>query len=86
MLMRSADAVGIVFQTVDIFNATSGVWTNANLSVARYDLAATSLPNYGLAIFAGGQGASYVLLTVFARGWCLGRGRMRMVNCAAADC
>ena len=76
MLMRSADAVGIVFQTVDIFNATSGVWTNANLSVARYDLAATSLPNYGLAIFAGGQGASYVLMTVIAREWCLGRGRV----------
>ena len=43
-----------VFNTVDIFNATSGIWTTAALSVARYGLAATSLPNDGLAIFAGG--------------------------------
>jgi len=41
---------------VDIFNATSGIWTTAALSVARYYVAATSLPNDGLAIFAGGQG------------------------------
>ena len=40
--------------TVDIFNARSGIWTTAALSVARYGLAATSLPNDGLAIFAGG--------------------------------
>ena len=39
---------------VDIFNATSGTWTTAALSVARAGLAATSLPNQGLAIFAGG--------------------------------
>ena len=43
----------IFFNTVDIFNASSGVWTIAALSVARAGLAATSLPN-GLAIFAGG--------------------------------
>ncbi len=72
----------MAFNTVDIFNATSGVWTNANLCVARYGLAATSLPNYGLAIFAGGSSASYVLMTVIARVLCFGRGRM--VNCAAA--
>ena len=85
--MRSADAVGIVFQTVDIFNATSGVWTNANLSVARTSLTATSLPNYGLAIFAGGSSASYVLITVIARGGCVGRGRMAScAAAAAADC
>jgi len=40
--------------TVDIFNARSGIWTTAALSVARYYVAATSLPNDGLAIFAGG--------------------------------
>ena len=40
--------------TVDIFNARSGIWTTAALSVARSDLVATSLPNDGLAIFAGG--------------------------------
>jgi hypothetical protein len=39
---------------VDIFNSTSGRWTTAALSVARIYLAATSLPEQGLAIFAGG--------------------------------
>ena len=39
---------------VDIFNATSGRWTTAALSVAKGYLAATSLPEQGLAIFAGG--------------------------------
>jgi hypothetical protein len=34
-----------------------GTWTTASLSVARCCLAATSLPNDGLAIFAGGYGA-----------------------------
>ena len=41
---------------VDIFNVTSGAWSTANLSVARSSLAATSLPNVGVAIFAGGLG------------------------------
>jgi len=40
--------------TVDIFNAISGNWSTAELTVARSDLSATSLPNHGLAIFAGG--------------------------------
>jgi hypothetical protein len=39
---------------VDIFDARSGLWSKATLSVARGYLAATSLPNQGLAIFAGG--------------------------------
>ena len=41
---------------VDIFNVslTSGAWSTAVLSVARSNLAATSLPNLGVAIFAGG--------------------------------
>ena len=56
------------FNTVDIFNATSGVWTVAALSVARAYLAATSLPNDGLAIFGGGAGASYLLMSVIAGG------------------
>jgi len=38
--------------------APLGTWANASsLSVGRGGLAATSLPNDGLAIFAGGQGA-----------------------------
>ena len=43
-----------VFNSVDIFDARSGRWTTAALSVARDYLAATSLPEQGLAIFAGG--------------------------------
>ena len=35
-------------------SASPGTWTTAALSVARAALAATSLPNDGLAIFAGG--------------------------------
>ncbi len=47
---------------VDIFDGTSGRWTTAALSVARYLLAATSLPNQGLAIFGGGWNGTYVIL------------------------
>ena len=50
-------ALSGVLNTVDIFNVRSGLWTTAVLSVARDSLAATSLPNDGLAIFAGGYGA-----------------------------
>jgi hypothetical protein len=52
MLMRCAG--GGISNAVDIFDATSGRWTTAALSVARGYLAATSLPEQGLAIFAGG--------------------------------
>ena len=64
--MRCAAENLVALNTVDIFNARSGVWTTAALSVARWYLAATSLPNDGLAIFAGGQGASRVLMSVIA--------------------
>ena len=43
---------------VDIFNVASGAWSTAALSVARRSLAATSLPNLGLVIFAGGSGTN----------------------------
>ncbi len=46
----------VLMDTVDIFNATSGEWSTAALSEPRSQLAATSLPNQGLAIFAGGIG------------------------------
>jgi hypothetical protein len=46
-----------VFATVDIFNANTGLWTTAALSQARSMLSATSLPDQGVAYFAGGQGA-----------------------------
>jgi hypothetical protein len=55
MLMRFAGRSSVL-NTVDIFNAISGRWSTAALSVARYLLAAASLPNQGLAIFAGGGG------------------------------
>jgi hypothetical protein len=47
---------------VDIFNATNRQWTTAALSVATDGHAATSLPNQGLAIFAGGWIGAYVIL------------------------
>ncbi len=61
--MRFADRSGVL-NTVDIFNAISGEWSTAALSVVQSRLAAiaaTSLPNLGLAIFAGGQGMFFVV-------------------------
>ena len=39
---------------VDLYNSASGTWSTAQLSVARFLLAATSVGN--VAIFAGGSG------------------------------
>jgi hypothetical protein len=61
MLMHCAGLGGST-DAVDIFDATSGRWTTAALSVARADLAATSLPDQGLAIFAGGVVSGTVLI------------------------
>ncbi len=56
-----------VSNAVDIFNVTSGAWSTAALSEARYALAATSLPNVGVAIFAGGWSTcSRVYFRIFA--------------------
>jgi hypothetical protein len=60
MLMRFAGRYGYS-NAVDIFNAASGSWSTAALSVARSDLAATSLPDQELAIFAGGAGMFFVV-------------------------
>jgi hypothetical protein len=49
-----ADTVSSV---VDIFDAIIGRWSSAALTEARGGIAATSLPNQGLAIFAGGFGS-----------------------------
>jgi hypothetical protein len=54
-LTLCAEGSGSVSNVVDIFNVTSGAWSTAALSVARYFLAATSLPNLEVAIFAGGE-------------------------------
>ena len=61
-------AVGSFSNVVDIFNATSGAWSTAALSVGRGYLAATSLPNVGVAIFAGGSSGTccHVCFRIFA--------------------
>ena len=54
LLLLIANAGGNAYNVVDIFNVSSGRWSTDVLSVGRYYIAATSLPNQGLAIFAGG--------------------------------
>jgi hypothetical protein len=54
--MLCAVSGGGLSNVVDIFNVTAGTWSTAALSQARTFLAATSLPNAGVAIFAGGAG------------------------------
>ncbi len=41
---------------VDLYNSTSGSWSTARLSVARYAIAATSVGN--VAIFGGGDSST----------------------------
>jgi hypothetical protein len=66
-LMPCAADGGGISNAVDIFNVASGAWSTAVLSVARGYLAATSLPNLGVAIFAGGYGTcSHVCFLIFA--------------------
>ena len=66
-LMRCA--VGSSYSdAVDIYNLTSGAWSTAALSAARTYLAATSLPNHAVAIFAGGYNCTccHVDFRIFA--------------------
>ena len=44
---------------VDVYNGTTGAWSTAQLSVARYWLAAASVGN--VALFAGGSNNSALL-------------------------
>jgi hypothetical protein len=55
LLLLIADSGDPYSNAVDIFDGNSGRWGTAVLSVARFNLAATSLPKQGLAIFAGGS-------------------------------
>jgi hypothetical protein len=56
LLLLIADSGGSsMSDVVDIFDGSSGRWSTAVLSVGRCCLSATSLPNQGLAIFAGGM-------------------------------
>ena len=50
--MRVAAVDNGLYIAVDLYNSASGTWSTAQLSVARYGLAATSVGN--VAIFAGG--------------------------------
>jgi hypothetical protein len=70
------------FHVVDIFNVTSGTWSTAaqSLSVARYYLAATSLPNLGVAIFAGGYSTFFMLVFVALREGCFLRDELNCLS------
>jgi hypothetical protein len=54
---------------VDIFNVKAGSWSTAELSRGRGHLAATSLPNEGIVIFAGGEGATCCVCFVVVCLW-----------------
>jgi hypothetical protein len=62
-------ADGAYFSVVDIFNVTAGTWSTAALSQARDYLAATSLPDAGVAIFAGGGTSCDILFGVLRDGY-----------------
>ena len=79
-LMRCADVIGNKRADVDIFDAGSRQWTTAALSITRDRFAATSLPNHGLAIFAGGDGLWFAFCfwrLMLRRAVCCGRGSGR---------
>ena len=82
----------------DLYNGASGTWSTAQLSVARRELAATSVGN--LAIFAGGWDGN-CSVTLFVEGllvwvdacgrWCdvcviEARGLLLVVFCVAGGC
>ena len=66
-LTPCAAGSGSFSNAVDIFNVASGAWSTAALSEARGNLAATSLPNLGVAIFAGGQSTCCQCCLFFSR-------------------
>ena len=57
---------GFGSNAVDLYNSASGTWSTAQLSVARWYLAATSVGN--VAIFAGGYVRGNCSLTLFVEG------------------
>ena len=74
LLPSYAASAGAISNRVDLYNSATGTWSTAQLSVARFELAATTVGN--TAMFAGGwtqnQGG---------RCWCL---RMSRVFARAA--
>ena len=55
-LTRATAGGGVAYNVVDVYNGTTGAWSTAQLSVARYGLAAASVGN--VALFAGGANGS----------------------------
>jgi len=47
--------IRVCSRVVDIFNGLTRTWSTAQLSAAREESAATSLPGQGLVLFAGGS-------------------------------
>jgi hypothetical protein len=70
-----------VSNAVDLYNYTSGTWSTAKLSVARFWLAATSVGN--VAIFAGGS-IGNCRLTLFVEGLLFGL--MRVGDAVTFEC
>jgi hypothetical protein len=66
-MLHFAVLSGTAVDTVDVFNVNSGTWTTATLSVAAMNLAATSLPDYGLAMFAGGSSVKCFVVLILSR-------------------
>ena len=60
---------------------TAGTWSTAALSAARGYLAATSLPNLGVAIFAGGYGTCYWYCLSCCMRRCFVRGMHELQEC-----
>ena len=70
-----------VSSVVDIFNVLTGTWSTAALFQARHSLAAASLPNAGVAIFAGGYCTSCYLCVRCCRMGMSVRGVHEWVEC-----
>jgi hypothetical protein len=85
MPINCAGSTGATSDAVDIFDATSGTWSTAALSVARHFLAATSLPNAGLAIFAGGYASALYEYTSGLMSLIVASAGMRGAMCACDE-
>ena len=66
----TAGGVEASSNAVDLYNSASGTWSTAQLSVARWYLAATSVGN--VAIFAGGRTGGNCSFTLFVQGLLFG--------------
>jgi hypothetical protein len=80
-LTPCAAADNVPSNVVDVLNVTAGTWSTAALSVARAYLAATSLPNLGVAIFAGGHSTCYWFCLCCCMRRCFVRGMHELQEC-----